>query len=210
MENNFTGSISMNPQRLYQISINGANLGEKVKTNYQKLNVTIEELLSAVKTPELNKQLEMLYEIFKKIEENFNGYNNTLNTFFANKIEEYNKHAQNISDASEYVIGNVGIDGNAVPSTGIAIDRQFGVGSIDNEFNNRNKVNNDSNVNLDVQKDFKTDSLNLKDVQYGNSSDLEYLHVDNGATIVKSGMNGEGVIHLDSREWEGFGPKSDR
>lgn len=110
--NNFTGTISMNPKHLYEISLTGIELEEKVKSNYQKLNMVIEELIQSVKTPELNKQLVNLYEIFKRVEENFNNNNNIINDFFTRKIEEYNSHAKNITEASNILMQNAGFQNN--------------------------------------------------------------------------------------------------
>lgn len=178
--NNFTGSISMNPKRLYEISLKGIELEEKVKTNYEKLNVVVEELIQSVKTPELNKQLESLYEIFKRIEENFNNNNNVINDFFTKKINEYNTHAENITSASNTLMQNAGFESNTNIGSVTPINL---VGSNNNNYNHTKPIihNNDTNMNIS----------------------------DNTSHVQPRGNN-DNIISLDKREWEGFEPKVEK
>lgn len=195
--NNFNGTISMNPKKLYEISLTGVEVEEKVRINYQKLNTAIEDLIQSVKTPELNSQLKNLYEIFKKIEENFNNNNSVVNDFFANKIQEYTKHAENITEVSNTLIHSAGFEKNdGVNSSNIVHDNQINV----KDYSYRETSQNDSVddfFNNQRSTDFKSDDLGLKEANSKSFANSNIKDNDN-------------VISLDPREWEGFGPKVDK
>lgn len=202
-ENNFNGTISMNPKRLYDISNNGLELENKVKGNYEKINEVLENMIQSVKTPELNKQLENLYEIMKKIEENYNNNNKVINDFFNKKIREYNELAKVVEEASTTLSQNAGFS----EDTGNNSTANFGYDNV---------ISSNDNANLEVPTSTETPSVEttfdtkIPDTESGNSFAEDIgMNIGND-NFNKSFGEDDGVIHLDPREWEGFGPTLDK
>lgn len=202
-ENNLNGKISMNPKQLHKISSNGLELEQKVSGNYEKLNEVLENMIQSVKTPELNKQLENLYEIMKKVEENYNNNNKVVNDFFNKKIVEYNELAETVEEASSTLNQNAGFS-EVTGSNGTA------------NFEYDKVISSNDNVNLDVPTSTETPSVETTFETTIPNTDSDNLFAgDAGINIgndnfTKSFGEGDGVIHLDPREKEGFGPTVDK
>ena len=158
MNNNMSGKISMNPKELYNVTLTGVDLESRVSDNFQKMNDAFESILQAVKTPELNQKVVALYDIFKQVETNFNQNNRIVNDFFSKKLQEYNEHALNITEASSTLSSNLGFTNNGTSTS----DNNF-VSNVDmksDALNNRpvtldikrgnDFINNGSNVDSDV------------------------------------------------------------
>ena len=107
-----SGAISMNPEKLYNIALNGMDLESRVNANFQSLDGVFEELINSVQTPELNSQLKSLYDTFRKVENDFDRNNQVINNFFENQLQKYGKLAQNITDATGNLTGSIGFDNN--------------------------------------------------------------------------------------------------
>ena len=107
---NFSGKISMNPEKLYNIALNGVDLQNRVNANFQSLNDVFDELINSVQTPELNAQLKSLYDTFRKVENDFDRNEQIINEFFENQLQDYNKHAQNITEATTNLSGSIDYD----------------------------------------------------------------------------------------------------
>lgn len=118
---NFSGKISMNPEKLYNIALNGVDLQNRVNANFQSLNDVFDELINSVQTPELNAQLKSLYDTFRKVENDFDRNEQIINEFFENQLQDYNKHAQNITEATTNLSGSIdyGNNGTAVNNTSV-------------------------------------------------------------------------------------------
>lgn len=97
---NFSGAISMNPEKLYNIALNGVDLESRVNANFLKLDEVFSGLIDAVQTPELNTQLKSLYDTFRKVENDFDRNSQIINKFFESQLQDYNKHAQNIIEST--------------------------------------------------------------------------------------------------------------
>lgn len=202
-ENNLNGKISMNPKQLYRISNNGLELEQKVSGNYEKLNEVLENMIQSVKTPELNKQLENLYEIMKKVEENYNNNNKVINNFFNTKIEEYNELAKTVEEASTSLSQNAGFSGEA-ENNGTA------------NFEYDKVISSNDNTYTEVPTNTETSSVETTfETKIPNTESGNLFVGDNGINIgndnfTKSFGEDDGVIHLDPRERDGFGPKADK
>ncbi len=107
---NFSGKISMNPEKLYNIALNGVDLQNRVNANFQSLNDVFDELINSVQTPELNAQLKSLYDTFRKVENDFDRNEQIINEFFENQLQDYSKHAQNITEATTNLSGSIDYD----------------------------------------------------------------------------------------------------
>ena len=118
---NFSGKISMNPEKLYNIALNGVDLQNRVNANFQSLNDVFDELINSVQTPELNAQLKSLYDTFRKVENDFDRNEQIINEFFENQLQDYSKHAQNITEATTNLSGSIDNDnkGDATNNTSV-------------------------------------------------------------------------------------------
>lgn len=219
MNNNMSGKISMNPKELYNVTLTGVDLESRVSENFQKMNDAFESILQAVKTPELNQKVVALYDIFKQVETNFNQNNRIVNDFFSKKLQEYNAHALNITEASSNLSSDLGFTNNGTSTSDNTFTSDVDVSNdaVNNEpvtldfkiDDRRNPVNNDFAVDSGISAvdnnfvsnvDMKSDALNNRPVT---------LDVKRGNDFINNGSNVDSdVISLDPREWKGFN-KSD-
>lgn len=174
MNNNMSGKISMNPKELYNVTLTGVDLESRVSDNFQKMNDAFESILQAVKTPELNQKVVALYDIFKQVETNFNQNNRIVNDFFSKKLQEYNEHAINITEASSNLSSNLGFTNSGSNINGNTFTSSVGLskGAINNESATLDIKKNSDFVNNGSTADSGVISLDPREWEGFNKSDI--------------------------------------
>lgn len=188
---NFSGKISMNPEKLYNIALNGVDLQNRVNANFQSLNDVFDELINSVQTPELNAQLKSLYDTFRKVESDFDRNEQIINEFFENQLQDYSKHAQNITEATTNLSGSIDYDNKSDAPNNTSVYSKDKISSDGSDVSSEGEPTKVYNAEKDVPRE-ATNIDHISDYDLRNDTAMNFR------------PNGSNNISSDSSSWTAY------